>query len=101
MQKETLELQIRRELITVYQDMITAQQVLKVRLLDEQASLTALRIAEAELKRGQLTAGELASATNRYAQTKSMAEQVRGDFIKSVRQFEALVGQPIQRLKRP
>lgn len=99
-QKETLELQIRRELITVYQDMITAQQVLKVRLFDEQASLTALRIAEAELRKGQITAAELANATNRYAQTKSISEQMRGDFVKNVRQFEALIGLPIQRLKR-
>lgn len=99
-QKEIIELQLRRDLITIYQDMITAQQVLKVRLLDEQASLTALRIAEAEVQKGKLTADLLANATNRYAQTKSITEQVKGDFLKNVHQFEALVGQPIQRLKR-
>lgn len=99
-QKEVIELQLRRDLITLYQDMITAQQVLKVRLLDEQASLTALRIAEAEVRTGKITADGLASATNRYAQTKSITEQVKGEFLKNVHQFEALVGLPIQRLKR-
>ncbi len=99
-QKDAIELQIRRELIAIYQDMVTAQQVLKVRLLDEQASLTAYRIAEVELRKGKLTAEELANATNRYAQTKSITEQVRGDFLKNVRYFEALVGVPIGQLKR-
>ncbi|GAB3756327.1 TolC family protein [Spirosoma pomorum] len=99
-QKDIIELQIRREMITIYQDMITAQQMLKIRLLDEQSSLTALRVAEAESKKGNASAEILASATNRYVQTKSVSEQVKGDFLKSVHQFEALVGVPIQRLKR-
>lgn len=99
-QKDIVELQIRREMITIYQDMITAQQVLKVRLLDEQAALTALRIAEAESKKGGVPAELLANATSRYVESKSTSEQIKGDFLKSIHQFEALVGVPIQRLKR-
>ncbi|QKZ13421.1 TolC family protein [Spirosoma sp. KUDC1026] len=99
-QKDIIELQIRREMITIYQDMITAQQMLKIRLLDEQSSLTALRVAEAEQQKGTATAEIIANATTRYVQTKSISEQVKGDFLKSVHQFEALVGVPIQRLKR-
>jgi len=99
-QKDIIILQIRRELITIYQDMITAQQVLKIRLVDEQASLTALRVSEAEAKKGGVSADVLANATSRYVQAKSLSEQIKGDFLKSVHQFEALVGVPIQRLKR-
>lgn len=100
LQQETIELQLQRELITVYQDMITAQQVLKLRLVDEQASLTAYRIAEVELQKGRINADAMASATSQYIQTKSIAEQVKGDFLKNVRYFEALLGVPIHRLKR-
>jgi len=99
-QKDVIELQLKRELVTVYQDMITMQQILKVRLIDEQASLAAYRIAEAEIQKGKTTAEGLASATSRYVETKSVTEQVKGEFLKNVHQFEALVGVPIQRLKR-
>lgn len=99
-QLDVLELQLRQQLITLYQDMITSQQVLKVRLLDEQASLAAYRIAEAELQKGTITATAFAASTTQYAQTKSLSEQLKGDFLKQVHFFEALMGVPIQRLKR-
>lgn len=100
LQKETIEMQLKRELITIYQDMITAQQVLKLRLIDEQASLAAYRIAEVEIQKGRINADVLANATSRYVETKSTSEQVKGDFLKNVRYFETLMGVPIQRLKR-
>lgn len=100
LQKETIEMQLKRELITVYQDMITAQQVLKLRLIDEQASLAAYRIAEVELQKGRVNADVLANATSRYIETKSASEQVKGDFLKNIRYFETMVGVPVQRLKR-
>lgn len=100
LQKETVEMQLKRELITVYQDMITAQQVLKLRLVDEQASLAAYRIAEVELQKGRINADVLAGVTSRYIETKSASEQVKGEFLKNVRYFETLMGVPVQRLKR-
>ncbi|GAB3718214.1 hypothetical protein GCM10027592_60910 [Spirosoma flavus] len=99
-QKEVIELQLKRELIAIYQDMITAQQLLKIRLMDEQASLTALRVAEAELQKGTVTADAVSIITSRYVQAKTSSEQSKGDFLKNVHYFEALTGSPIQRLKR-
>ena len=99
-QKETIELQLKQGLIGVYQDMITTQQLLKVRLIDEQASLTALRVGEVEIQKGRLTADAMAIVTSRYVQAKTSSEQTKGDFLKNVHYFEALVGMPIQRLKR-
>ncbi|MFD2933946.1 TolC family protein [Spirosoma flavum] len=99
-QKETIELELKRDMIGVYQDMITTQQLLKYRLIDEQASLTALRVAEVEIQKGRITADALANITSRYVQAKTSSEQIKGDFLKNVHYFEALVGMPIQRLKR-
>ncbi|GAB3992301.1 hypothetical protein GCM10028807_25090 [Spirosoma daeguense] len=99
-QKDVIELQLRRELIAIYQDMITAQQLLKIRLMDEQASLTALRVAEAELQKGAVSADAVSIITSRYVQAKTSSEQSKGDFLKNVHYFEALTGSPIQRLKR-
>lgn len=99
-QRDILELQLKQQLISIYQDMITAQQILKTRLLDEQATLAALRVAEAELQKGRITTSMLANATTAYVQAKATTEQVKGDFLKDVHFFEALMGVPIQRLKR-
>ena len=99
-QKEILAQQLQRELINVYQDMITAQQLVKTHLLDEQASLTALRLAEVDLQRGRITADAMSTITSRYVQAKVGAEQAQGDFSKQVHLFEMLVGVPIHQLKR-
>ena len=99
-QKDVIEMQIRRDLITVYQDMITAQQILKIRLTDEQASLATLRIAEAENLKGRITTEALAAANSRYIEARAITEQIKGDFLKNVYFFETLVGVPMQRLKR-
>lgn len=99
-QKDVVELQLKRELIGIYQDMITAQQLLKIILIDEQASLSALRVAETEIQKGQITADMMAMVTSRYVQAKTASEQAKGNFLKNVHYFEALMGMPIQRLKR-
>ena len=99
-QKDVVELQLKRDLIGIYQDMITTQQLLKIILIDEQASLTALRVAESELQKGRITADMMASVTSRYVQAKTASEQAKGSFLKNVHYFEALMGLPIQRLKR-
>ena len=98
--KEVVELQVKRELITVYQDLMTAQRVLKIRLQDEQNALTALRVAEIELQQRKMEPNELANISNRYTTVKSSTEQVKGELLKNFYQLEALVGVPIQRLKR-
>ncbi|AQG80770.1 TolC family protein [Spirosoma montaniterrae] len=99
-QKDLAELMLRRELIVLYQDMITSQQILKVRIMEEQASLTALRLAEAENQKGRGTLETLASATSRYYQSKASSEEGKGTFLKNIHTFEAMLGVPIQRLKR-
>ena len=99
-QKETVELQLKQVLINVYQDMITTQQLLKILLIDEQASLTSLRVAETEIQKGQITAEGMAIVTSRYVQAKTASEQAKGNFLKNVRYFESLMGMSIQRLKR-
>ena len=100
LQRDVIELQLRQQLITVYQDMLTVQQLLKLRLLDEQASLTAYRLAEFDLQKGRITASNMAGITTQYVQARTISEQMKGDFLKNVHLFEALVGLPIQRLKR-
>jgi outer membrane protein TolC len=99
-QLDVLELQLRQQLIVAYQDMLTSQQILKIRIMDEQASLASYRIAEAEMQKGSITANAFAAATTQYAQAKSLSEQLKGDFMKQVHMFESLMGVPIQRLKR-
>ena len=100
MQKETIKLQLKHELITVYQDLVTAQQVLKVRLQDEQTALTAYQVAEAESRQGGTRKPEdLSNAYSRYAQAKTISEEAKGAFIKNAYYLEAIVGVPLQQLR--
>ena len=98
--KETVELQLKKDLITIYQDLMTSQRVLKIRIQDEQAAFAVYRIAEADSQAGRLDPKSMATASNGYAQTKSISEQAKGEFLKNVFYLEATVGVPIQQLKR-
>jgi outer membrane protein TolC len=99
MQKEITKLELKRELITVYQDLITAQQVMKIQLQEEQSALTTYQVAELESKQGTLKAEQLAEIYSRYAQAKAVAEQSKGNFLKNAYFLETLVGVPLNQMK--
>ena len=99
-QKDIIALQLRQQLIVIYQDMITSQQILKARLLDEQATLAAMRIAESEIQKNKITARDLANVTTAYVQARSVVEESKGNFLRNVHLFESLMGVSIQQLKR-
>jgi len=98
--KRIAEIQLKRELFNLYQDLILAQRILQVRLRDDQASLAAFRIAEVELQKGKITPETHAFNSNRYAETRSTVEQAKTQFIKSIYALELTVGVPIHQLKR-
>lgn len=99
MQKENIKLQLKHELITIYQDLVTAQQVLKVRIQDEQTALTAYNVTEAESRQGNSKPADLASIYSRYAEAKAASEEAKGVFIKNAYYLEALVGVSLQQLR--
>ncbi|QHV95048.1 TolC family protein [Spirosoma endbachense] len=98
--KRTAEIQLKRDLFNMYQDLILSQRVLQIRLRDDQASLAAYRIAEVELQKGKITPETHAFNSNRYAETRTTVEQAKTQFIKSMYALELFVGVPIQQLKR-
>lgn len=100
LRKEVVERQFRKDLITVYQDLLTTQRILKLRIQDEQAALAVYRIAEADSQAGRLDPKNWAVVSNAYAQARSGTELARGDFIKNIYYLETLVGVPLQQLKR-
>lgn len=97
--REVEELNLKRELIRVYQDMLTAQRILKVRYKDEQTSAMALQVSEVELKQGKIEPRDLAQSSNFYAQAKSATEYQSGEFLKHFYDLQALVGVPMQYLQ--
>ncbi|MCY7353186.1 MAG: TolC family protein [Cytophagaceae bacterium] len=99
-QKEIATLQVQRELITVYQDMLTTHRVLNAQLQDEQMALTVFRLAEVEAQARKIDLQALAAASNQYARIKATVEQARGDFLKNLLQLELLVGAPLPQLIR-
>lgn len=91
---------LKRDVFVIYQDLLLAQRILHIRLQDDQASLAAYRIAEVELQKGKITPEAHAFNSNRYAQTKTTAEQAKTEFIKQIFNLELIVGLPISQLKR-
>lgn len=97
--REIEELNLKRDLIRVYQDMLTAQRILKVRYRDEQTSFMAFQVAEVELKQGKIEPRELAQISNFYAQAKSATEYQVGELLKHFYDLQAVVGVPLQYLQ--
>ena len=97
--REIEALNVKRELIRVYQDMLTAQRILKVRYRDEQASAMAYQVAEVELRQGKIEPREMAQISNFYAQAKSATEYQSGEFLKHFYDLQALIGVPMQYLQ--
>ena len=98
--RRSAEIQLKKELFNLYQDLILAQRVLQIRLRDDQASLAAFRIAEVELQKGKIAPETHAFNSNRYAETRATVEQAKTEFIKSIFALELMVGVPIHQLKR-
>ncbi|GAA4409702.1 hypothetical protein GCM10023187_33360 [Nibrella viscosa] len=98
--REGIELQVKRELIDVYQNLLTAQRILKVRLQDERNSLAALQIAEVEFQQRRIDPNVLANVSNRYSIAKSSSEEAKGELLKNFFNLEALVGVPLTELRR-
>ena len=98
--RRTAEIQLKRDVFNLYQDLILAQRILQIRLRDDQASLASFRIAEVELQKGKITPEAHSFNSNRYAETRSTVEQAKTQFIKSMYALELFVGVPIHQLKR-
>ncbi len=96
--REVEQLNLKRELIQVYQDLRTSQRILKLRFRDEQSSAMVFQVAEVEYKQGQLEPREFAQISTSYTQTKSTTEFQTGEFLKHFYDLQALVGVPIENL---
>lgn len=98
--RRTAEIQLKRDLFNLYQDLILSQRILQIRLRDDQASLAAYQIGLVELQKGKITPETHAFNSNRYAETRSTVEQAKTQFIKTIYALELFVGVPINQLKR-
>lgn len=98
--KEILEVQLKRELIDLFQDLVTAQKILQLRLKDQQMATVSYQLAEVEFKQRKMDVNDYSSAGKSYYGVLSSVEEARGSFLKYLYNLEALVGVPIQSLKR-
>ncbi|MVM34791.1 hypothetical protein GO755_32485 [Spirosoma sp. HMF4905] len=98
--KRTAEIQLKRDLFNLYQDLLLSQRVLQIRLRDDQSSLAAYRIAEVEMQKGKITPEAAANNSSRYAESRTTVEQAKTQFIKNIYALELFVGVPIRQLKR-
>lgn len=98
--REGIELQVKREMIDIYQNLLTSQRILKIKLQDERNSLAALQIAEVEFQQRRIEPNVLANVSNRYSIAKATSEEAKGELLKNFFNLEALVGRPLTELRR-
>lgn len=98
--RRTAEIQLKRELFNLYQDLILSQRVLKIRIRDAQISLAAYQVAEIEWQTGKIPPETHAANSNHQAEITASVEQAKTQFIKDIYALELAVGVPIHQLKR-
>lgn len=98
--RRTAQIELKRDLFNLYQDLLLAQRALQIRLRNSQTTLTAYRISEVELAKGTITPEVAADNSTRYAESQITTEQAKTDFIKAIYALELLVGVPVRQLKR-
>ncbi len=91
-QRDLAKLALKRELNRVYQTLITAQRMLRIRLRDEQAALMMYRVAEVNMQQGKLDPADYARSSNQYSLAQITTEKERGEFMAAFRDLEILVG---------
>ncbi len=98
--RDQIELELRREILRVYVNMIEAQRKLAVRNEDAQSSFLSAQVAEIELAEGKINTTEYARVKNIYAIAQNNVEQERANFLRAFFDFETLVGVEMKYLKK-
>lgn len=97
---ETVRLALRRDLYKLYQDVLTAQRVLKILILEEQNFLVRQRKSELEWQNGRATFEEYAGVNTLYTDVRVKVETARGSFLSLLFELTVLTGRDIAQLKR-
>ena len=98
--RETTKQQYRRELVRLYQAMLTSQKLLQIRIRDEQATKVAFDIAELDFQGGKINPADFSRASNLYATAQAGVAEQRGAFSQYFYELETLVGVPLSDLKK-
>jgi outer membrane protein TolC len=97
---ETVKLALRRDLYKLYQEILTAQRVLKILILEEQNFLVRQRKSELEWQNGRATFEEYAGVNTLYTDVRVKVENARGSFLSLLFELTVLTGRDIAQLKR-
>lgn len=98
--RDQIELELRREILRVYVNMLEAQRKLTVRNDDAQSSFLSAQVAEIELGEGKINTTEYARVKNIYAIAQNNVELERANFLRAFYDFETLVGVEMKYLKK-
>lgn len=98
--RQGMDRDVKIQVMNAYLDLIKFQKILNVRLQDEQSQLTALRIAEVELREGKISPEVFSRISGSYSVANIAVETVRGDFLKGFYTLEIVTGVSMQDLKK-
>jgi outer membrane protein TolC len=98
--RQGMDRDVKIQVMNAYLDLIKFQKILNSRLQDEQSQLTALRIAEVELREGKISPEIFSRISGSYTVANISVETVRGDFLKSFYTLEIVTGVSMQDLKK-
>lgn len=92
--------EVKKDVIEAYFNLTTNQKILKSRINDELAELTAFRVAEIELQQGKITPEVFSRINSNYINASIAMESARGNFLKSFYTFEVVIGASLSLLKK-
>jgi outer membrane protein TolC len=94
------ELQLKRNVISDYYNLISAQKIMNVRQQDVESAKLSVEIGSVEMRRGKIHPSELSRLKNIMTIAESNLEMSRRDFMIYYYQLETVLGVKLSTLKR-
>ncbi|MFN4082337.1 MAG: TolC family protein [Bacteroidia bacterium] len=98
--KNEMAIEVKRQVISDYFNMIAAQRILNIRIQDAESARLTVEIAQVEMKRGKIHPQELSRLKNLHAIAEANLEMSKKEFMIFFYQLETMLGERLHNLKR-
>lgn len=98
--RNDIAIEVKRQVISDYFNMISAQRILNIRIQDAESSRLTVEIALVEMKRGKIHPQELSRLKNLHAIAETNLEMSKKEFMTFYYQLETMMGVRLHNLKK-
>ncbi len=98
--RNDIAIEVKRQVISDYFNMISAQRILNIRIQDAESARLTVEIANVEMKRGKIHPQELSRLKNLHAIAETNLEMSKKEFMTFYYQLETMMGVRLHNLKK-